>query len=227
VAAIAVLLVVSSFATWATARAQLAQPPAEAINCVRPFANTMFDEIAIPAGFSVTLDAQAKVVRVVVPELPAEITCYAISRYPSTDSPSAFAWDEQHVMSPGEWVDHNIVSAGHYCYSLILGNPLGWNKEERCIDVPTSVAPAPTPTPVYTFTPPPNPGNGAMPTAAPTQRAAASETVTAQPTATPGAPDTGGGGRALSGPLGAWWLVLTALVTGSAATASVLLVRRR
>lgn len=145
------LLPVIALVLATTGRA-LAQPPVEppppqAIQCAR-FVNASTD-LAAPAELTVTLDEDARKARLTISGVPEAATCYTIHKDPSGVNPVVFAWDEERIEVPAEQFDEwGFESAGRYCYSLFIGHPGGYvGPIERCIDVPTTIAPEPTPTP--------------------------------------------------------------------------------
>ena len=173
-------------------------PPAEVINCARPGADRIIPDLVAPEGFAVTLDEGSGKARLSVPDFPADATCYLIYRGPVALIQIASEWDASGIPSPGEIVDEaGFDSAGRYCYTLIIGSPAGRSEAvERCVDVPTSVAPLPTPTPTMGATPPPPGTNFGEPDVTPTPV-----------TTAPDAPDTGTGDGQIASSSGiAWWL---------------------
>jgi len=135
-------------------------PPPEAINCVRPNTAAPRAELSANDALELSLDTSAREVVVAITRVPAEATCYALYRRPSDVNPVLFAYDSQPIKSPSPQPDpHKPAVAGEYCYSLVFGSPQGSSAPfERCINVPTSLAPAPTP--VSAAEPPPQPVTG-------------------------------------------------------------------
>lgn len=158
-------------------------PPAEVLHCVRPFAESIIPDLVAPDSFSVVLDLETGKARLFIPELPSATTCYVVFKNPSDSNPVVLEWHASGIVGPKEATDTaGFRSSGEYCYQLIVGNPTGRsNAVERCIDVPTSVAPTPTPV----LTPSVVPTSPGLPGPVPST------------TNTPAPPDTGNGGEAV------------------------------
>lgn len=160
-AAVAALSMQAALAQEPTPDNRPSEPPPQAINCVRPFAertNTALN----PAGpLEVELRLDERVVVLTLPTPPSGITCYAIYREPVSiyhANPLAFDWDEIEVPVPANFRDSATFGVpGENCYKLFYGSPAGLSEPVvACIDVPDSIVP-PTPT-QPNFPTPPAPG---------------------------------------------------------------------
>lgn len=187
-------------------------PPPEVINCVRPSQERIVSDLVAPESFAVSVDSRTRKAQMVVRNLPSNATCYVILKDPSGSNPIAQGWDATRVMDPGELTDNGgFPSAGQYCYQLIVGNRDGRSKAvERCVDVPTSLAPAPTPAATPGTTPPPPAAPGFPPLAG----------------STPQAPGTGSGSYNVGEEPATRWILGGATSLVAALAAAPLLVAR-
>ncbi len=145
-------------------------PPPEAINCVRPDTSKPQSQLNPEGSLTLALDASTHNIVVSILRVPPEATCYAVYRQPSGSNPVLFQYGAAPVAAPTDQPDPLKPSvAGMYCYTLIFGSPNGSSAPyERCIDLPSSLAPTATPVPDFLRPPapvtgPPATGNSAPP----------------------------------------------------------------
>jgi hypothetical protein len=139
------------------------EPPREAIHCARPFQAPIKATLNRPDALTATLDVAAGRANLAISAAPEEATCFIVVRTPSGTNPVVFEWNVAGVVAKQTVDPIPFQYAGRYCYQVYFGDPEGLSQpsNERCLDVPTSIAPAPEPTPTLASIRPPNAGSGA------------------------------------------------------------------